>query len=383
NLIQKIDQIKKHSIPKNIQRVIIKNMSLENQQAQKDQQNQDSNEEKKLLSSLNDVQIVNQQQEQDSSKLDQSIDVGQSVDQGVRNENGYQEVIGSETSLYDPQNKLNINQEEKKAERTCFFSRFKNFVKKIFCRSNCKRIEDKFSQNQLIFSIFLRGGAAYYMIKKRQVLMKRLEKSLADEKTLINISSNLSKTPKLYFDNSSVGQSTLMQGTFTSRHIKTKIPINIGQQGYDYSKITDSSSAPSIRKVILQTDKFENQAVPIPLQSKENLITSAFAGLTYYLSSNIFQVKFKLDDLNYLNNTFYFFGKKNSNNIMDVEKVFLKIDWLKIKSDQRALKLCALLASSIAVFFTYKAIVSTVVLAKKKKSFFSKLLQEIKEYFQL
>ncbi|KAL4470107.1 hypothetical protein ABPG72_016644 [Tetrahymena utriculariae] len=358
-------------------------MSQENQQAQKNQQNQDSNEEKKLLSSLNEIQNINQQLEQDSSKLDQSIDVGQSVDQGGRNENGYQEVIGSETSLYDPQNKIKLNQEEKKAEKTCCFSRFRDFVKKFFCRSNFKRIEDKFSQNQLIFSIFLRGGAAFYMIKKRQVLLKRLEKSLADEKTLKNIDSNLSKTPKLYFDNSSVGQSTLMQGTFTSRHIKSNTPINIGQVGFDYSKITDFSQVLSARKVILKTDKFENQAVPIPLQSKENLITSAVAGLTYYLSQNIFQVKFKLDDLNFINNTFYFFGKKNSNNIMDVEKIFLKIDWLKIKSDQRALRICALLASSIAVFFAYKAILSTAVLAKRKKSFFAKLLQEIKEYFQL
>ncbi|KAL4428788.1 hypothetical protein ABPG74_001302 [Tetrahymena malaccensis] len=358
-------------------------MSLENQKAQMNQQNQDSNEEKKLISSLNEIQTVNQQLEQDTSKLDQSIDVGQSVDQGVRNENGYQEVIGSETSLYDPSNKIKSNLEENKTEKTCFFSRIKNIAKKIFCRQNCKRIEDKFSQNQLIFSIFLRGGAAYYLIKKRQVLLKKLEKSIADEKTLKNIDSNLSKTPQLYFDNSSIGQSTLMQGIFISKYIKTNTPVNIGQIGFDYSKTTESSNNPSVRKVLLKTDKFENQAVPIPLQSKENLITSAVAGLTYFLSSNIFQVKFKFDNLNYINNTFYFFGKKNSNSIMDVEKIFLKIDWLKIKSDQRALKICALLASSIAIFFAYKSIVSTVVLAKRKKSFFSKLLQDIKEYFQL
>ncbi|KAL4464885.1 hypothetical protein ABPG74_011446 [Tetrahymena malaccensis] len=358
-------------------------MSLENQKAQMNQLNQNSNEEKKLLSSLNEIQTFNQQLEQDSSKLDQSIDVGQSFDQGVRNENGYQEVIGSETSLYDPSHKIKSNQEQNKTEKTSFFSRIKNIAKKIFCRQNCKIIEDKFRQNQLVFSIFLRGGAAYYLIKKRQVLLKKLEKSIADEKTLKNIDSNLSKTPQIYFDNSSIGQSTLMQGIFISKYIKTNTPISIGQIGFDYSKITDYSYYPSVRKALLKTDKFEDQAVPIPLQSKENLITSAIAGLTYYLSSNIFQVKFELDNLNIINNTFYFFGKKNSNNIMDVEKIFLKIDWLKIKSDQRALKICALLASTIAIFLAYKSIVSTVVLAKKKKQFFSKLLQKIKEYFQL
>ncbi|KAL4478664.1 hypothetical protein ABPG74_006899 [Tetrahymena malaccensis] len=329
-----------------------------------------TDEERGLLHSVNELNVIQTKDISHQSSCDQSIQLSQS--------NLDAEFLKRESSEPQKTEQKQPKQNEKLEQSNTEYAeqilyKYTNKIMNLF-----KRNREYSSLGQLYFQITFDGLALYYLNKQIKQYNQQLKLSYENELIIRDCISNLSNFPDSYFYKAKQDSKVVVRGYISNplaiNHINNKILDK--KSNSEFNKIVKISSSKNLngKEINCKLDRnlqYQNSSRLSHSGSKMNLLTQINAGIVSIFTGYAFKSEINFDQFA-AGKDFYFFGQKqmmpDNSTLLNVTNIFKGFDLQKLRIDQTAYFISILVSYGVGLYLAIKIVKNLISLIKNKKN---------------
>ncbi|KAL4470909.1 hypothetical protein ABPG72_005943 [Tetrahymena utriculariae] len=327
-----------------------------------------ADEDRGLLKSVNELNLIQTKDISHQSSCDQTIQLSQSNLDG--------ELLKRESA--EPQNieKKQPVQNEKLEQSTG------EYVEQILYKYTNKLLNlfkwnrEYSSLGQFYFQITFDGLALYYINKQVKQYKQQLNLSYENESLVRDCISNLSNFPDSYFYKAKQDSKVVVRGQIKDplaiNHINNKILDKKFNAELNQTFKISSNRNLHGREITCKFDQnlsYQNSSKLSHSGSKMNFLTQINAGIVSIFTGYAFKSEIKFDQY-VAGKDFYFFGQRqimpDNSALLNITNIFKEFDLQKLRVDQAAYFISILVSYGVGLFLAVKIIKNLITWVKNK-----------------